>query len=296
VQCWNPAAALLPFWDWEKARGIPFPRLPLVSRQGPRLEALFEGRKPFSKLLEGRSPEGALFSFDLAVCPLPSSGGHACFLNDRTETAFLEKALLQAREREQRRLGQCLHEHLCQALMGSAFSIKALSNQAQKLATADRFADLAESINDAAIELQKIAQSLAPSGTHPAQLMSALQSLAERHARTLACAWICPEEVLVGNPRVARQAYHLCQDAVQLSLDHWEVSSLSIALRRKRRLLVLEIRSHGRRLSREGAEPEAEMQTLMGYRAKAIRGKLSIVRQKNGLRVTCSFPDKSDRS
>ncbi len=40
---------------------------------------------------------------------------------DNTEKKFLERAVLEAAEREQRRIGQELHDHLCQQLLGAAF-------------------------------------------------------------------------------------------------------------------------------------------------------------------------------
>ncbi|HET6406760.1 MAG TPA: histidine kinase, partial [Chthoniobacteraceae bacterium] len=95
---------------------------------------------------------------------LPAQAGHLLLLQNTTEKKFLENALLEAADREQRRIGQDLHDHLCQHLLGAAFSAKALAGALDREESrhAPQLHDLARLINDAVAQVRDISRGLHP--------------------------------------------------------------------------------------------------------------------------------------
>src|SRR5205085_10876439 len=77
--------------------------------------------------------DGTIFPIDLAVSEVRVGNDvtYTGIIRDITERKQLEKEILEISEREQRRIGQDLHDGLCQQLTGIAFLMQALQ---QKLA------------------------------------------------------------------------------------------------------------------------------------------------------------------
>src|ERR1035437_6601840 len=86
------------------------------------------GRETFA-----RKKDGTLFPMDLSVSVVKLSDRRIFtgFVRDITERKRLEKEILEISEREQRRIGQDLHDGLCQHLAGVEMLAQVL---AQKLA------------------------------------------------------------------------------------------------------------------------------------------------------------------
>ena len=49
--------------------------------------------------------------------------------HDSTQQNLIERATLEATERERRRIGQELHDNLCQNLLGAAFTVQAVADK-----------------------------------------------------------------------------------------------------------------------------------------------------------------------
>jgi len=74
---------------------------------------------------------------------------------------LLERARLGAVARERKRIGQQLHDHLCQQLLGAAFAAKALSNSLPPASDATAEADeLARLVNSAVQQVRDITRGL----------------------------------------------------------------------------------------------------------------------------------------
>src|ERR1044072_3437289 len=94
-----------------------------------------------------------------------------------TERKRLEKIVLEISEREQRRIGQDLHDGLGQHLTGIAFMAKV---QQQKLAEkqspeAADAAKIVQLVNDAILKTRELSRGLLPVVSDAHGLMSALQ-------------------------------------------------------------------------------------------------------------------------
>ena len=210
------------------------------------------------------------------------------------EKKFLERALLEAAEREQRRIGQELHDHLCQHLLGAAFAAKALAGamDREKSRLAPQLHDLARLINDAVTQVRDISRGLHPVELDAAGLMSALQELANRAGHSVPCEFCCNADVLVKNPAVALNAYRIAQEAVASALQSG-AARISLSLKRKGGSICLQISDDGKSEGELTADPSGTTARVLHYRSQAMAGELTMVfKPEDGTSVTCIFPSQ----
>ena len=235
------------------------------------------------------------------VTPFSSSGqnrqGRLLLMVDNTEKKFLERALLEASEREQRRIGQELHDHLCQHLLGAAFSAKALAGDLdrEKSAHAEELHDLARLINDAVTQVRDISRGLHPVELDSAGLMSALQELAARVSKSLPCIFRCTKSVLVENPTTSLHAYRIAQEVVADAMHRHGTTRITVNLSAKKQdSICLEVADDGKEEGELTAHPEGMTAKTLQYRVHAMRGNLTThFSPEKGTRITCTFPCKS---
>ncbi|PTX93303.1 hypothetical protein DB345_16955 [Spartobacteria bacterium LR76] len=213
---------------------------------------------------------------------------------DITEQKFLERALLEATEREQRRIGQELHDHLCQHLLGAAFAAKALAGALDRDGSphASALHDLARLINDSVTQARDISRGLHPVELDSAGLMSALQELAVRAGHSVRCDFHCKKNILVRNSIAARNAYRIAQEAVTTAIQQAGASHLTITLSEKNDSICLEILDDGKSEGELTREPYGTAVRTLRYRAQAMRGEVDFhFKPGSGTRVICTFPN-----
>ncbi len=218
---------------------------------------------------------------------------------DITEQKFLERALLEATEREQRRIGQELHDHLCQHLLGAAFAAKALAGALDRDGSRHAAAlhDLARLINDSVTQARDISRGLHPVELDSAGLMSALQELATRASHSVRCEFHCKSSILVENSVSARNAYRIAQEAVTTAIQQSRPSRITINLSRKNDSICLEILDDGKSESELTREPYGTTVRTLRYRAQAMGGRVDFQFDPgSGTRVICTFPNPHERT
>ena len=205
---------------------------------------------------------------------------------------LLECAILEAGERESRRIGQELHDNLCQQILGITFATKVCAREMEKADSAhsERLHELAQLLNDAVKSCRDLVRDL--NFFHPGDLIDAIQSLAD-HARTMIpCKAICPIEVSLLNVDAARHAYRITQEAVANALKHSHASRIVITLKETAKKISICIEDDGSGFS---LDEQASGMGLQGmkFRAEAIKGDLRIdTSMSKGTRITCIFPIK----
>jgi len=219
--------------------------------------------------------------------------GSLVIAEDIREKKFLERALLEAAEREQRRIGQDLHDHLCQHLLGAAFAAKALAGALDRegSAHASELHELARLINDSVSQARDISRGLHPVELDAAGLMSALHELANRVNHTVPCSFQCERSILIGSPQVALNAYRIAQDAVANALQNTGAKKIQIRLHTENDSICLEIKDDGKNEGELTAEPEGTAARTLHYRAQAMHAQLFVsFDAERGTRTTCLFP------
>ncbi len=299
VEVWNPAAEHLFSLRESEVLGRRLLDLELAWHSPEALDALLDAPANDHAALSVETARGG--RHDVSVWSAPHSSydgrqnGRVLLVLDETEKKFLEHALLDAGEREQRRIGQELHEGLCQQLVGAAFGSQALAKELESSASpsAGRAAELTRIINDSVLHARNLARGINPVEIDSRGLMSALQELAERsHAGLAQVVLHCDRPVLVRNTETALHVFRIAQEALTNALRHARATRVEIRLVETAESVTLQIRDNGAQIASAPSSDAGVRVGIMKYRAQAIHGELSIDPDPGGgAAVTCTFPN-----
>ena len=214
---------------------------------------------------------------------------------DITERKMLERAILEISGREQRRIGQDLHDGLGQHLTGIAFMSKV---QEQKLAEKSQpeaadAAKIVRLVNEAIHKTRELARGLLPVQSDAEGLMSALQQFASEveDLFQIACRFDCEEPLLVPNEAVANHLFRIAQEAVNNGIKHGQARNIVIGLSAAGDGGALTIEDDGVGIAGPLANRNGMGLHIMRYRVGMIGGTLEIERRGDGgTLVTCVFP------
>jgi PAS domain S-box-containing protein len=153
-----------------------------------------------------------------------------------------EKQILEISEREQLRIGQDLHDGLCQRLAGIALACDFVHQSLQGPAPAAgaEAARIARQIRETLWQTSLLARGLSPVGLEANGLCSALEELAGsvRELFRVECQFRCARPVGLADNAVAVHLYRIAQEAIHNAIKHG-----------KSRRIVLELAGRGGRLS-----------------------------------------------
>lgn len=296
VTLWNPAAEELFGWSEGEVLGAKIPPFFRDPELGAKIEAAKSTAATGSTHVETRcaKKDGTVVDVALWYRSLFDSAnkpaGHIGFVMDVTERKFLEFAMLEASEREHRRIGQDLHDHLCQQLLGAAFAAKAIgiSLKREGSPAAREIDHLASLVNGSVRQVREIARGLHPVELDSGGLMSALQELARRINTTIPCRFDCEDSVLLNDAPTALHMYRIAHEAVMHLIQDRCAAHLLITLAERGREIVMNIHADGP-LS---PPPQDEIaRKVMEYRASAMGARLIATdKGKEGLTIRCIIP------
>jgi PAS domain S-box-containing protein len=230
---------------------------------------------------------------------LPSGGGKPAYIIatgiDITERKELEKSILEICGREQRRIGQDLHDGLGQHLTGIAFMSKVQERKlAEKslpeAADAARIVDL---INEAIHKTRDLARGLLPVVSETKGLMSALEQWAGEVEDLFAvnCRFQCHTPVLIHDDTAATHLYYIAREAVNNAIKHGHARQIVMRLAADERQGVLTIQDDGCGIAGVSPTNKGMGLHLMNYRARMVGGSIEVQRViSGGTLVTCLFP------
>jgi PAS domain S-box-containing protein len=214
---------------------------------------------------------------------------------DITEHKRLEKTILEISAREQRRIGQDLHDGLGQHLTGIAFMSKV---QEQKLMEkgvpeAGDAAKIVNLVNEAINKTRELARGLLPVVSDAQGLMSALQQWAGEVEDLFAvsCRFQCLTPVLIHDDTVATHLYHVAREAVNNAIKHGHARQIVIRLAADEYQGALTIQDDGCGIGSIVPGNKGMGLHLMSYRARMVGGSFEVQRAPiGGTVVTCLFP------
>jgi len=241
--------------------------------------------------------DGHEFPVEISLSPLETEEGLlvSSAIRDISDRKRLEKTVLEISDREQRRIGQDLHDGLGQHLTGIAFMTKV---QEQKLAErqvpeANDAAKIVSLVNDAILKTRELARGLLPVVSEAQGLMSALQQYSGEVENIfgIPCRFQCERPVLIHDATVATHLYHIAREAVNNSIKHGRAQSILIQFIAGEREGTLRVKDDGLGIEkRTEPHPGVGLQ-IMNYRAGMIGGHLEVRRDHpKGTVVTCRFP------
>ena len=207
------------------------------------------------------------------------------------ERRVLEEELLNVSSREQQRIGQDLHDSLCQQLAGIEFRNSVLVQQLGKNSKAKAEASqIGELIRNATKQARALARGLAPVEIEPDGLMAALTRLAANAANLfrIACTFECLQPVLLGDGTSATHLYRIAQEAIGNAVKHGRAKAVVVSLKQIDGELVLTIEDNGSGFNQEQSLGEGMGLRIMDYRAEMIGATLRIDSIKGkGTTVAC---------
>jgi signal transduction histidine kinase len=220
---------------------------------------------------------------------------------DISDVKRLEIAILEISEREQRRIGQDLHDGLGQHLTGIAFMSKTLEQKLLARGLPQEAADaagVARLVNQAIATTRQLSHGLLPVQLASHGLMSALHHLAEevQDVFHVGCRFDCDDPILVEDLGVATHLFRIAQEAVHNAIKHGRAQEIAIALTTESAVSAsacLSVSDDGVGCAETMSRGPCEGMGLriMRHRAATIGGTFSIERSSDARTiVSCSFP------
>jgi PAS domain S-box-containing protein len=206
---------------------------------------------------------------------------------------LFEEQILEISEREQRRIGQDLHDGLCQQLTGIEFRnsvlVQQLAKQREAKAEAGRIGEL---IRDVTRQARLLAKGLSPMQLECDSLMSALEELTSNASKlfSVCCRFACPQPVLVEDNTVATHLYRIAQEAITNAVRHGHAKSIVVSLSSSVDQSTLRITDNGAGFLAAARAKGGLGLRIMEYRAEMIGATFRIGSANGkGTTVACTF-------
>lgn len=216
------------------------------------------------------------------------------------ERRQLEIDIVTVSEHEQRRIGQDLHDGLCQQLAAIGCAARALADDlhARGLSEAEDASRIEEAIQETVVEARSMARGIFPVHVDRSGLSAALADLA-RSVSKLTGIDVCMQDeadVSVSDPDVAMNLYRIAQEAVANAVRHSGASQVQVHLQALEGRLILEVKDNGQGISPSAAVSHEGMGLrTMRYRAQILGAELGIfAAPEGGTTVRCEMKVKTE--
>ena len=312
VETWNRGAELIFGWKEDEIVGQPVRKIcPAddMRRFSDRIVPAVLDHGHFDSVLHCRRSDGGEVAVAIRASLASDSGRQRSdkdpriilCANDISRQKELEDEIVQISEKEQRRIGQDIHDDLCQQLASIGCLTKVLRGQVTaegKSATAEALEQIGEMISSANVRAREISRGLAPAVIQREGLTSALEELASRTRKVFGvpCVFHCPDPIFIDDEKSAVQLYRIAQEATANAVKHSDASQITIELTVTEDRLRLRISDDGRGLPPEAASRSSGLGLLtMNYRAGILDGELDIHSPPGqGTRITCTAPHRNE--
>src|SRR6266480_1787119 len=211
----------------------------------------------------------------------------------------LEGQLLEISDREQQRLGQELHDGLCQHLTAVAFMARsvALRLKNHRVIEVRDIEKIAQLVNDAATDTRDLSRALHRADVDAVGLVDALQYLVDREIWKIPCRLEVKPSFRIEDDTPAAELYRIAREAVINANKHAQAREIVVALGRWRKGIVLSVTDNGVGFQNGLNDAHGLGFHIMNYRARSIGGRLEIESPKQGgTRVACYLPDSAPQS
>ena len=213
-------------------------------------------------------------------------------LNEMKERGRLEREIIDLSEQEQLRLGQELHDVVCQELASLAIAAhmlarKLMATQHEETAHAREIAQL----TDRALETTRsVARGFFTTGFDSAGLAEALRETARDLERKsgISCEVRWQENLTITDENTVIHLFRIAREAIQNAVKHSACSQIKLSLERKDGKLRLVVEDNGKGLSPTNRKGKGLGLNIMAYRAGAIGGEIKTeYPASGGTRVIC---------
>ena len=207
----------------------------------------------------------------------------------------LEKEILGVSEKEQRRIGQELHDSIGQQLTGISFMSKVLEKKLtnKSLAESDDAEQIVSLIGQTIEQTRGLSRGLYPVNVGDNGFELALKELvtSTRALFRIQCTLEYDNAVSITDNALAVHLYRIVQEAISNGIKHGKTKNVLIKLVSNQEHSTLTVENDGLDFPDEKIKKKGIGMHIMNYRAEAIGGSLDIERSpKGGTIVTCVFP------
>jgi PAS domain S-box-containing protein len=205
----------------------------------------------------------------------------------------LEGQILEISDREQERLGQELHDGLCQQLTAIGFLARAtaLRLKDHRVVQTEDLEKIAQLINSSVMDARNIARDLHKEEIDAPEFPMALRALVERKIWKTPCRLELKTEVSIEDDKVASQLYRILREAVINANKHARATQIVLEVRQAKNDLVFCVTDNGVGISRKPRAGQGLGFHIMQYRAQSIGARLEFESpKKGGSRVACYLP------
>lgn len=218
----------------------------------------------------------------------------AALTEEMAERERLERELLEISEREQRRIGQDLHDGLCQHLTGAMLAGQVLGGKlaALNLPVADDANKVVELVEEGINLSRRLAKGLYPVDMEADGLMLALEEYAATSSALfkVSCRFECDSPVLIHHPATAGHLYRITQEAVGNAIKHGKARNILIRLDISEEGMVMSIKDDGVGMPEPLPENRGLGLRIMAHRSAMIGGTFKARRDETGgTLLTCKL-------
>lgn len=220
--------------------------------------------------------------------------------SDRLRIEALERAkalehdIARISEHEQRRIGQDLHDGICQELAAIRCAISSLRDDFMErgLSEASSAGEVADMIGHAIVEVRNLARGIFPVQMEGAGLAAVLDELVAttRRLYRLPVSFEMQGEVNVSEPEVAMHLYRIAQEALSNAVKHASASHIAVRLGVGHGYLSLDISDDGVGFQKADGNADGMGLRTMQYRAELIGAKLEVDERREGVTISCRLP------
>lgn len=217
-------------------------------------------------------------------------------LQDVSERKQLERAILQAVNREQYRIGNDLHDGLGQELTGIALMLRGLAGRlsAEYPPILPEIEGITRLVSNAIESTRALARGLSPVNLERGGLQDALESLAMHASELYGVPVVFTHRVPANrllNAELANHLYRIAQEAVRNAVRHGNARSIRLHLSAARAKVRLAIADDGVGMPSGAMDATGMGLKIMRYRARILGGEVSFEAvQSGGTRVVCECP------
>lgn len=219
--------------------------------------------------------------------------------NDSLERAMaqrrqLEKDLLEISEREKRRIGEDLHDVICQELTATALFLKSYAKrlEGKEPSAAQTLTEAAQLVNRNVGIARDLARGLQPVALKAAGLTAALRELAANTSAShnLVCRLKTPKAIRLRDETLALNIYRIAQEAVRNATKHSGATEIVLCIEREADQFRLVVEDNGKGMRKRGSRKGLGLH-IMRYRANVLGGTFHVeARKGGGTKIVCEVP------
>jgi two-component system, LuxR family, sensor kinase FixL len=247
---------------------------------------------------DGRRNDGSHFAAAGLLSRFDVAGRNHCLvvLQDVSERKQLERAILQAVNREQYRIGNDLHDGLGQELTGIALMLRGVAGRlaSEYAPILPEIESITRLVNNAIESTRALARGLSPVNLERGGLQDALEGLAMHAAELYGVQIVCTHRVKTIRPlgaELANHLYRIAQEAVRNAVRHGRARTIRLHLHGARAKVRLTVTDDGTGMPVDAVDAAGMGLKIMQYRARMLGGEVRFERvEPQGTRIVCECP------